>query len=1485
MKKVTEKKKFRLKKSARLTIAGVCAATAVVVAAIPTKNVEAITNYDTEIPVSVDEVIGIDPATGKYVPGTEIERLIGDANTVVPNDTNKHWAFPVESVYDQVDDTAVTHRYYRINTADMSAVPDPVPVFEISATSTPVSTQPQCIKHYVGGDGSGYSPSGGILALSQTVCYDNPGTPGTGDNYWYTRKGDPALHQPWVVEHYIEKLVEHEPNNNMIDVYGGVLTNTPSYYYYDITIERWTRVWTQDPYDPNIWHEPTMPGAGDPPDEYDAINGVCKEQSLVKYIGNNAFEGVANFTEMQIIGDGAGGGITYIGDNAFKDCTNLQKINFGSDFRFLGTKAFYNCSALSEIDFGMATESIGDGCFADCTLLSNVSLPNSLTKLGTGAFMNCRNLVDTIPDHKTADDSNSVLFGGNPGINSPLVVGSYAFCNCTSLERTKMCQTSQPITGTYGQYGMYAGCTNLKQIELPHYTAAWQPTKSTFLGCNNLECVRGNNYTDTSPDWLYQNSTNEQYVPTPPGYSKNVSDSFVVWGPNPNESPSIALLDFAQRNTIPYMYYDKSDDKYKYIMVIDNTYKFTFTDAFEVESITEIPAGTSTTLTIPASIGGHNITSVLPDACGRVDHGTYITNLTKPKEIIIADAIADIGENAFRNCKSVETVAFKHIPFTTQAAQTSIGANCFKDCSNLELVKFRDDDFSGNGYYDINIDASSVGTDAFLTETASPKVLTMLGKMEPGYWPFEYALNPDNRYCSTENDSYINYRSGNPQNLECRYFRPDASQPGYVSLVSYPTVNTVVGEDASGDVTISDLIDKYLASEILSPNQNEIINGFTTGIYVPGGITSIAEAGNDLGLGNDYFISTNDPGNRGWDLANLVFESVDSLPDVTTDANKPFAECRGLQTITFNGNVKDIGTLPFYNVSDLLTDPTSALLAVYFNGENEKSTATIDDPYYWYDNGIIYSYYVDDDGKGVTTLEEVLQSRGNGVGMATVDLSNDPSLAEVTNIAEEAFQNCDHVDTVDLSGCTNLKVIPDKCFYNCNHLETVILPENIREVHPGTFQEDENLDDVWFYGKSLNIDEDAFYHTKSSGKTYLHGYIDSLVEPYVKMVNKKEHRATDNELFYKEIEPSKIYCTVSLFEEKNGKSTPIGTFQKEKGTAINEGDIPSDLLLKLSKVPPEEWYFYGHGVSKWGDIVNESISIVAKNGSSSSSSSSSTNKSSSGGSTGRTSGSSGTSGTGGTTANTSSSNGSSRSTSITSTTVQPVYVSGTSNPIGAIGSHPAAVATGTGASGGSGGTGKTNNNVGKTKLISTTGGITDTSKMSATVNGSSDNYVIKITETQEANEMADQALLAAFGSLDAIRYLPIDISLYDSTGTEKISPIPEGMSINITMPIPDKLAIYGGNAKIACTEGGTLDKIVPKFTVINGVPCMNYTVTHLSPYVVYVDTNNLVATGTLDSTPKTGDPIHPKWFLVIGLAAVSGIMFLKRDKKEMVEAA
>ncbi|MCI9144085.1 MAG: hypothetical protein HFH87_15955, partial [Lachnospiraceae bacterium] len=74
-----------------------------------------------------------------------------------------------------------------------------------------------------------------------------------------------------------------------------------------------------------------------------------------------------------------------------------------------------------------------------------------------------------------------------------------------------------------------------------------------------------------------------------------------------------------------------------------------------------------------------------------------------------------------------------------------------------------------------------------------------------------------------------------------------------------------------------------------------------------------------------------------------------------------------------------------------------------------------------------------------------------------------------------------------------------------------------------------------------------------------------------------------------------------------------------------------------------------------------------------------------------------------------------------------------------------------------------------------------------------------------------------------------------------------------------------------------LDKLTPRFTTINGVACVTFTAEHFSPYVIYVDITNL-SDGTIsDSTPTTGDGIHPKWFLSIGLACLSFVMFMVKD--------
>ena len=98
---------------------------------------------------------------------------------------------------------------------------------------------------------------------------------------------------------------------------------------------------------------------------------------------------------------------------------------------------------------------------------------------------------------------------------------------------------------------------------------------------------------------------------------------------------------------------------------------------------------------------------------------------------------------------------------------------------------------------------------------------------------------------------------------------------------------------------------------------------------------------------------------------------------------------------------------------------------------------------------------------------------------------------------------------------------------------------------------------------------------------------------------------------------------------------------------------------------------------------------------------------------------------------------------------------------------------------------------GGTTVVIDKNGLSNTGVVSATVNGSSDNFVLKITESTSATEAVLKALLAEYGNVDNIKYFPMDISLYDSTGNTKITDT-TGLSVNITLPLPDSLIQYAG---------------------------------------------------------------------------------------------
>ena len=111
-----------------------------------------------------------------------------------------------------------------------------------------------------------------------------------------------------------------------------------------------------------------------------------------------------------------------------------------------------------------------------------------------------------------------------------------------------------------------------------------------------------------------------------------------------------------------------------------------------------------------------------------------------------------------------------------------------------------------------------------------------------------------------------------------------------------------------------------------------------------------------------------------------------------------------------------------------------------------------------------------------------------------------------------------------------------------------------------------------------------------------------------------------------------------------------------------------------------------------------------------------------------------------------------------------------------------------------------------------------------------------------------------------------------------------GLSVSITLPLPTELIPYGGSNRVISATDGVYERLGARFSTIDGVPVVTFSPPHFSPYGIYADLNNLDG-GTIDATPKTGDPIHTKWFLVVGLVSVSLILFLKKERKPQLNTA
>lgn len=124
----------------------------------------------------------------------------------------------------------------------------------------------------------------------------------------------------------------------------------------------------------------------------DALTTVTfAENSQLKSIERAAFWGseqvYPRFKEIKIPDS-----VETIGNGAFYDCRDLERITLPSALQTLSTVTFYNCTALSEVTFPASLKTIESSAFSGCRNLSEVELPASLKAIRSSVFHLCINL-------------------------------------------------------------------------------------------------------------------------------------------------------------------------------------------------------------------------------------------------------------------------------------------------------------------------------------------------------------------------------------------------------------------------------------------------------------------------------------------------------------------------------------------------------------------------------------------------------------------------------------------------------------------------------------------------------------------------------------------------------------------------------------------------------------------------------------------------------------------------------------------------------------------------------------------------------------------------------------------------------------------------------------------------------------------------------------------------------------------------------------
>lgn len=1154
----------------------------------------------------------------------------------------------------------------------------------------------------------------------------------------------------------------------------------------------------------------------------------------------------------------------------FSKATNIQTLKTGVNLLGIGNYAFYECASLRGIELADGANTIGNYAFANCVNLQYANFPSnsSIKALGDHVFYNCRSLkrfevpvaVQKIGDSAFEGCTGLEEVDLMPGNNNVLLtsLGDNVFKNCRSLQYLKF-----PVTySAEFDVAWLEGCESLKYIQIPNIIMK-MVAKGNFDFDDLMSQLPKEFYFEGEAD------SNIHDISKTNGYSFKYLDEEVyekVMVASGNAGSGQTVFRINDENELIYFYMDKT------------VVEVVLPDAIGPYKITRIGSSSFN--------GNHNI-----------------------KKLSIPSTITEIEENAFAGCHRLA-----HIIFEDPSNMVSIGAGAF-DTQVVDPV-----------YDDCSLDKEPV--------------LTFTGPAEKGSVPFEYAMNPANNINrGSQQTSYIKFYTGWPSNLTIMY----NSDSERAELVDYPSsleeLSTKYTTDNYPYITqecenaASKAYTSYKNGTTMTQDEKDIISA-ALNVVIPSGVeyvkdglfSGVAADGTSVGTANKTLqtITLNGCpnitpymfagcsnligayiGENTLSINDYAFKDCEKLSDVKVSNKlnsfgiRPFAGCKTLSHVEFNGNPNFICT--------------DAIIYATVNNTKTKLLEILETRGVTYGTGAITLAELD----GITDIAP--EAGMDCPGLLSADFSN----SSISQIPDSCFQNTEGMYSV---------ILPDTCksinkdAFKDSNIRYLEIPNSVAYIDNTAFENDSHI--ITFYcepNSPAAIYADKYENIVVSEKAILFKvtfcdedgtvldtvYVKAGTDATTQVVPSKEGYV------FKAWLPAPVavmedMTTYATYRESN--ITYLVRFIDYDDKVLNEQIVKEGATPVTPVSPTREGYkFTGwrpsyENIMKDTDVyaqyekLTENDNNNADGGNNNSgngdnndgnggngSGSGSNNNGNTGDSTLYTltviNGSGGGSYVAGATVILLSDNppegqvfdkwtSETEGITFTGSTIAATTITMPANNVTVKANFKAASGSSTNGSNNN----SDNSNSSNTTITVDKDGWTNNG-FSANVAGSTDNFVLKITDSAYAKAEIEEALKTEYGSLDDLKYFCMDISLYDSTGTKKVENT-DDLRVTITMPIPNELVKYAGNNKIAYVVKGKLVPLKPKFTTINGVACMTFVAPHFSPYTIYVDTTNLSAGNIIDSTPKTGDILSPKWFVCIGMLACAVFLFVKKDNRK-----